>query len=109
MPPDDRSDAASPETGVVTGTHTATAPAPAADLFGVPAAGPLDLVEGKPAGSRAGRPNKLSRIMAAKVQDEHGTTVLEELVRMGHDQRGGARPGGDRLREGHRQEHGQAR
>jgi hypothetical protein len=67
---------------VVTGTHTAPAAAPGADLFGAPVAEPLR-IEGKPMGSRAGRPNKLSRIMASKVQDEHGTTVLEEMVRLG--------------------------
>lgn len=62
--------------GVDGGTHTG---ADSADLFG---AAPL-VIEGRPAGSRAGRPNRLNRIMAAKVQDEHGTTVLQELVRLG--------------------------
>lgn len=71
--------------GVLAGTHTAPAGEQAAaagrDLFGGSTA--PDLIEGKPAGSRAGRPNKLNRIMAAKVEAEHGTSVLQELVRMG--------------------------
>lgn len=71
-------ESASVNSGVLAGTHTA---APAGDLFG--SDGQPMAIEGRAAGSRAGRPNKLSRIMAAKVQDEHGTTVLQEMVRLG--------------------------
>lgn len=71
-------DGGNSSSGVLAGTHTA---APGGDLFG--ADGQPVMIEGRPVGSRAGRPNKLSRIMAAKIENEHGTTVLQEMVRLG--------------------------
>jgi hypothetical protein len=77
------------ENGVVAGTHTrprendaagnAGGSGAAVDLLGKPI---VVQAENRAPGSRAGRPNKISRIMAAKVEDEHGKTVLEELVAM---------------------------
>lgn len=65
--------------GVGAGTHTAAPEAAPADLFG----GTVQAEPVKAVGSRAGRPNKLSRIMAAKVENEHGTTVLQAMVGQG--------------------------
>lgn len=62
------------ETGVLAGTHTAP-PAAGADLFGAPAApAPVSL------GTRAGRPNRLNRLMAARVEERYGQSVLDAVV-----------------------------